>query len=836
MLPQGLVSLGERGGAEIAEATTETAVRTSQAVETAGASVPGNSEVQAVVNRGEGVSSSSLERAVISSLGEGGLSQEEIAAATARVYRMMSGSDVANNVTTESSSSAISDPSPKPIWWDSALNCREGREEMINVLSTERLLIGQNGVEIFLLKSFQDALIDYPTAGRLLATANQSGKIALSFSHWIHQGIGELLWGNDHPSMIRENEITLRIFRNALLDEIGPTLTNIVFPNAEEMIREGSPLSSRYVAQVLQKIAFVRYENPVFYAKRMTLVAQLAAKEAKDAAIVAFSQHDNAKCFHKTGQWIHTTLAADAAEDVLLAVVAESYKKDTLSEDSADCIATAATYVVSLRTAAALRLFDQNLYQRGFEWHLNPEQLKQSTMAAEQILDRAAQVNISFPSTTSMNSLSHSDYVSNAEMEKASTALQEVDLARDHLCKNTINTLESRLLCSRVGREFHRDSGEIYTWEKALFLTPAAEELEKMEKEVRAQQGGEWREENSSPHNLAKKHVTKTEKALKEAHDQLVLERVKNRTFYISGGSSIRYYGMETVIEDTDTIAEETQNAVNEALQTIESVNRAIRDYRNGINDDRDRTTLQIITDAAIRVAKEAAVEAKEAALFARSAWSDLLCAGLNDGYEVDICSAPYSYYEDNAAVAIVRALAAQAVAKASLEALRVTMQSFSREGEERIDLERMEQEEALRDALLDDTDYNEDEVTTEATAIYSNTPVIPVAIAAHVTPTIFAHAVVTGSLPPSGNQQENQSRNRNRNRNGRGSQQSNRNTAAIPVAVACAMPAIIPEPIIVEALPQNANQQENQSRNRNRNRNRNRRRSTQGEQQEERS
>src|SRR3990167_503221 len=105
---------------------------------------------------------------------------------------------------------------------------------MINVLSTERLLIGQNGVEIFLLKSFQDALIDYPTAGRLLATANQSGKIALSFSHWIHQGIGELLWGNDHPSMIRENEITLRIFRNALLDEIGPTLTNIVFPNAEE--------------------------------------------------------------------------------------------------------------------------------------------------------------------------------------------------------------------------------------------------------------------------------------------------------------------------------------------------------------------------------------------------------------------------------------------------------------------------------------------------------------------------------------------------------------------------------------------------------------------------
>src|SRR3990167_5098388 len=77
---------------------------------------------------------------------------------------------------------------------------------MINVLSTERLLIGQNGVEIFLLKSFQDALIDYPTAGRLLATANQSGKIALSFSHWIHQGIGELLWGNDHPSMIRGND------------------------------------------------------------------------------------------------------------------------------------------------------------------------------------------------------------------------------------------------------------------------------------------------------------------------------------------------------------------------------------------------------------------------------------------------------------------------------------------------------------------------------------------------------------------------------------------------------------------------------------------------------
>ncbi|HLB34813.1 MAG TPA: hypothetical protein VJK54_11350, partial [Chthoniobacterales bacterium] len=598
----------------------------------------------------------------------------------------------------------------KPLWWDLAVDCWEACYEMLHIPSIERLLMSKDGVEIFPLKSFRDTLIAYPTAERLLVSVDRVGGLSLLPPHWLYQGRGESPWGPDHAAIVRENQTTVRIVRDTLLEEIGSTLINIVFPNAEEMIREGAPLSSYCMAQILQKIAFVRYENPTFYAKRMTLVAQIAAKKTKDPTATVlgtrtpmertgqifhrfrpnenntsrnplidplrsvlnntnrfYNYRDYAEQLHKTGQWIHSTLAADAAEELLLAVVVENRKKDIMEEPSADHIAAIANYVVALRTAAALRLVDKN----PSSWYMTT-QLNQAAIAADQILDRAAKEITSLLSITSLASSTDPGYVSEAQMEKASVALQSIDSAYEDLRKKTLDLLERRLFM--LARD--SDRSHSYSWEEALSSSPAAKELKSI---LWDYQRRDWTEEISSPRDLAWENITKVEKSVKAAYDNLTLERARSRIFHTAGGNPIRYDDINTVIESTCAIAEETQNAVKEAYRTIEAVNRAIQGDRGGGVRALDKTTLESITDATIRVAKEAVIEAKEAASFAKNAESS-----------------------DNAAIAIVRAVAAQAVAKASLEALRVTMESFSREGEERAESERFAWEVAAERARQD--------------------------------------------------------------------------------------------------------------------------------------
>ena len=408
MLPERLVSLGERAPSEITEATAATTARMSRAVATVGASVRGNSEVQAVVNRGEGVSSSSF-----GSRPMGRMNPEEIAAATARASHMMPETD-----TDES-------------WSEAVRNCPS--------------------------KPFRDAISTYSTAEQLLMNKDDSGKITFYAPHWIYDGIRQFLWDSDDVTVIgRENKKVIQAFKKALKQEVGPKLANCVFPNShvEEMLRERPNISSDWVRQVFKQLEIARYKNPIFYARHMALTAQVAAKQARIAAeaaeeVIFFSLNrrredqtviDYAKMLSQFVQWIHIDNALESADEALNALVAENRMTNIRQEHSTACIDIAADYVVAVRTAAMFRCFS---FEEEEDLLSEARILEEATTAAVKVIASIALVN--------PNDLTIADDVStDALFNAVSLATKNVSLARDYLNQKVALEGEEALRAARV--------------------------------------------------------------------------------------------------------------------------------------------------------------------------------------------------------------------------------------------------------------------------------------------------------------------------------------------------------------------------------------------------